>query len=1506
MIKLFVLLLTTTLLTLNATPLLKTGQTQSYDAEGSVVTDGSVKDDGYYQAGVARSYNRTERGIITDYVTGLEWYDYDIIEKSKHEASSYCSDLYVDYGEWRLPSIEELETLVDNSKYNPSITDIFYDIASGPYWSSSIDASHSGDTWSVSFNYGSSSPYYEGSINYVLCVRGEQLNSSDLSRNNKIISDRNTGLEWQDNEDVNSTQITWQEAINYCENDLTLGGYNDWRLPNKTELLSIVDRSRYSPSIDNTIFVHTASNHYWSSTLYSYNSNKVWSISFGYGYSDGYSKTDNYDVRCVRGGQVSNLEPVITIPPTAINHTYNTSQGSSVTGNLFFDNDAGFDPAVETVKAYQLSTPNHGTLEFNQDSGEFTYTQEELFVGVDKFIYNVITDDGASNVATVSINIGFSTANTPPSVVITASVNQVEIDEVITFEARATDSDGSIAKYEWLFSDGATSTEQNPIHSFKVPGVYLAMCKVTDDDGAFGKSITIIISVTDPLEVDLGIKTWNYNITNVGSVANEFTVFMYASKDDNVITDLCEKYNFTIGGEDGFRLTNRECNIVDGEDTFLNGYKRYKVDFKLTGAKYFKDASIQIKDKNTGEYNYLKNLSGISVYGTDFDMKVHAFNFANGGWNIIDGVIKTSGDITDPDVIFTNQFGKDAQVIASWLHEDNRMTFYNSVGYKLDGQGSDAEHSNSGMCTGMAYTAAANYNHRNDSTYWDIRTELSLGKSFNMVISDHWDRDNQETNSSESKPFQYENINKDEDKSSLDALRKIMYYSVGQPYFYRDSLDTWVGNQGSIKPGKDYPIYLNLTIKDHHMDIFQMLEDDLVNEVAIQYAYSNLAHSVALTQYIGFNCSECTSETKKWFVYNNNFPYDNSSENSAFQFISTNTMDKYFVNKLTGKNSDDYGFLDKIIINAVGDNIIPEGYSKSDPLNILRSISRSSAQSTSSITTAINYLKIMLAGGDVTEIRDVNDNIILLIEDGELDGVQSVVHHSNAFTTLYLPANNTYTISATKYASYPFLEVLQHLPKNDGSVDIVNYHDAQLGETDATQISFKVGVDNTDKTLTQLAGSESSVSTASLKRSVRAASTVAPDHDGSVLQSLSSPSSFSGAMSGVSVVLNWTNSTHPLFAETYVIRKVGTQPEDILDGTLIYSGAATTSVDVDINSDTLYYYGAFTIDVNSSVSEPVCVSVDTTTLSIFGSVIDEETLAGVSSAQITLNDGEGNFIDSTNTDSGGLYVFSNLEDGNYSVKASLANYIVNTLEHNLSLPTLLNRADFNATAQEMVSFTTRFEKIDVNKITALRWSFRNIAQDDTVRVNLDVGSGWQELNSGIVITDSYDFNSNQNVYYGAQLKLTLNSNLDVNDTFTFNITNKKSEYIEGFIKEIYQQTPNQEEMLTWLSQLDGESAASVALDFLSSQEFAELNLDTDESYIDFTFKLLLDRTPSEEEKTEWLNQLSGSETRESFVYNILNSQEFYDQSVAMGVTAIREIDQLFPAINPAIINYLLG
>ncbi|MBN2824761.1 MAG: DUF1566 domain-containing protein, partial [Campylobacterales bacterium] len=96
---------------------------------------------------------------------------------------------------------------------------------------------------------------------------------------------------------------TWQGAIDRCE-ALTLDGHTDWRLPNKNELLSIVDLSKVNPAIKSG-FVNTASVSYWSATTSAEESSNAWLVYFYSGRTAYYGNRndDYYSVRCVRSGQ---------------------------------------------------------------------------------------------------------------------------------------------------------------------------------------------------------------------------------------------------------------------------------------------------------------------------------------------------------------------------------------------------------------------------------------------------------------------------------------------------------------------------------------------------------------------------------------------------------------------------------------------------------------------------------------------------------------------------------------------------------------------------------------------------------------------------------------------------------------------------------------------------------------------------------------------------------------------------------------------------------------------------------------------------------------------------------------------------------------------------------------------------------------------------------------------------------------------------------------------------
>ncbi len=125
---------------------------------------------------------------------------------------------------------------------------------------------------------------------------------ADFTKNGDIVTDTTTGLLWQDNTDTKTVKKSWIEAVDYCEN-LTLGGYSDWRLPNINEFKSIVDRSKSNPAIVDG-FTNVRSDFYWSSTTTASASYDAWNVHFCYGNVTIHSKTHSYCVRCVRARQV--------------------------------------------------------------------------------------------------------------------------------------------------------------------------------------------------------------------------------------------------------------------------------------------------------------------------------------------------------------------------------------------------------------------------------------------------------------------------------------------------------------------------------------------------------------------------------------------------------------------------------------------------------------------------------------------------------------------------------------------------------------------------------------------------------------------------------------------------------------------------------------------------------------------------------------------------------------------------------------------------------------------------------------------------------------------------------------------------------------------------------------------------------------------------------------------------------------------------------------------------
>ena len=170
---------------------------------------------------------------------------------------------------WRLPTVIELTGLVDNgaAAAETSIdTDFFPGTAAEPYWSGEGRANDAAAAWAVEYDSGAA-----GVLNRVddaartRVVSGTGRSDPLELVSDTIFTDMRSALTWLTTGDSG----TWAQAIAAADaqNSARTGGFTDWRLPNRNELGSLVDRTVRGPAIDAALGTsRIAAEGYWSAT----------------------------------------------------------------------------------------------------------------------------------------------------------------------------------------------------------------------------------------------------------------------------------------------------------------------------------------------------------------------------------------------------------------------------------------------------------------------------------------------------------------------------------------------------------------------------------------------------------------------------------------------------------------------------------------------------------------------------------------------------------------------------------------------------------------------------------------------------------------------------------------------------------------------------------------------------------------------------------------------------------------------------------------------------------------------------------------------------------------------------------------------------------------------------------------------------------------------------------------------------------------------------------------
>ena len=99
----------------------------------------------------------------------------------------------------------------------------------------------------------------------------------------EAVLDKQTGIIWTQNASHANKKISWQEAVEYCQN-YELGRQKDWRLPTKEELIALLDTSRSHPALpEGHPFIDVRpdgkGSSYWTNTEFEGDDKYAWIIS---------------------------------------------------------------------------------------------------------------------------------------------------------------------------------------------------------------------------------------------------------------------------------------------------------------------------------------------------------------------------------------------------------------------------------------------------------------------------------------------------------------------------------------------------------------------------------------------------------------------------------------------------------------------------------------------------------------------------------------------------------------------------------------------------------------------------------------------------------------------------------------------------------------------------------------------------------------------------------------------------------------------------------------------------------------------------------------------------------------------------------------------------------------------------------------------------------------------------------------------------------------------------
>jgi hypothetical protein len=257
-----------------------------------------------------------QKDLVVDRLTQLTWTKNANLKgfpSTWEESLAYVDNMnhreVFGYPDWKLPSREQLFSLISHMEINPSLPKEhpFINVFNGYYWTSTEVARYRSQAWYVHLGGGrvlkgmKHGSYMVWPVREDMNDKGEGGKSRDglfqpIKRfvvKGKTVIDKSTGLEWTKDANPISNGTNWTSALGAIDiiNERKTYGYADWRLPNIRELECLVHTGSHSPALLAEHPFKKVQKYYWSSTTSTYEPTYAWVLymedgSVGVGYKD--------------------------------------------------------------------------------------------------------------------------------------------------------------------------------------------------------------------------------------------------------------------------------------------------------------------------------------------------------------------------------------------------------------------------------------------------------------------------------------------------------------------------------------------------------------------------------------------------------------------------------------------------------------------------------------------------------------------------------------------------------------------------------------------------------------------------------------------------------------------------------------------------------------------------------------------------------------------------------------------------------------------------------------------------------------------------------------------------------------------------------------------------------------------------------------------------------------------------------------------------------------------